>query len=300
MDRFDCLETFVNVHETGSFSAAAKRQNTTQPTISKRIAWLEKQFGTTLFRRSTRRLAPTEEAARIYEHARNILETYNLARASVLNALPEPGGTLVVAVPSSLARHVLAPIAAAFLRSHTGITLDFRMSEGHIDLVKEGAELALRIGELKDSSLHMRTLGRISRMVVASPEYLKQCSPPRDPDELKEHSCIGYSRFGSTTNWIFESEFGRHTVDVDCSFRVDDADMLQAAVLEGMGIALLPSWLALPHLASGAMEKILPEYMVPGLPLNAVYPDSGILSHRARCFLDYITHKQSQLVGLQG
>tara|TARA_R110000772_G_scaffold18743_3_gene52864 strand:+ start:395 stop:1312 length:918 start_codon:yes stop_codon:yes gene_type:complete len=296
MDRIECLETFVHVYDSGSFSAAAKRQNTTQPTVSKRIAWLEELFSTTLFLRSTRRLAPTEEAGRIYEHARSILETYSLARASAFNALPEPTGTLVVAVPSSFGRHFLAPIAAEFLRLHPSITLDFRLSEGQVNLLKEGAELALRIGELKDSSLHVRSLGRISRLAVASPKYLQHRPAPSEPGELNEHLCIGYSRFGLTTNWIFESEFGRHAIDVECGFRVDDADMLQAAVLEGMGIAILPSWLVQTHLTSGAMEIILPDYIVPALPLNAIYPDSGLLSLRARSFLDYLVENWNLLV----
>lgn len=299
MDRIDCLETFVHVYESGSFSAAAKRQNTTQPTVSKRIAWLEELFRTTLFQRSTRRLTPTEEAGRLYEHARNILETFSLARVSAFNTLPEPTGTLVVAVPSSLGRHFLAPLAAEFLRLHPGITLDFRLSEGQVNLLKEGAEMALRIGDLKDSSLRVRSLGRISRFAVASPGYLQNRPAPAEPGELNQHLCLGYSRFGLKTNWVFEGEFGRHAIDVECSFRVDDADMLQAAVLEGMGIAILPAWLVRTQLTAGAMEIILPDYIVPSLPLNAIYPDSGPLSHRARSFLDFLVENRHLFVESQ-
>ncbi len=236
-------------------------------------------------------MTPTEEAVRIYEHARNILETYDLARASAFDSIPEPAGTLIVAVPSSLGRHFLAPVAADFLRRHPGIRLDFRLSEGHINLLEEGAELAIRIGELNDSSMRVKHLGRISRMLVASPTYLLERPAPNDPGELSEHLCIGYSRFGMTTNWVFESEFGRHSIDVECAFKVDDADMLQAAVLQGIGIAVLPAWLTQPHLKNGDMEIILPEYSIPGLPLNAIYTSPGDLSHRARSFLDFLTDK---------
>jgi DNA-binding transcriptional LysR family regulator len=292
MDRIDCLETFAHVFESGSFSGAARRQGTTQPTVSKRIAWLEEHFGTSLFLRSTRRLTPTEEASRIYDHVRNLLETYDLTRASAQNTLPEPAGTLTIAAPSSFGRHVLMPIVADFLRSYPTISLDLKMSERQINLLEEGAELALRIGELKDSSLRMRPLGRISRYAVASPLYLAKHPSPTEPGELSRHQCIGYSRFGHTTNWVFESEYGRHVIDVECAFRVDDADMLQAAVLEGMGIAILPSWLALPYLESGQMISILPDHIVPALPLNAIYPDPGTLSLRARCFLDFLAENR--------
>ncbi|MAM71029.1 MAG: LysR family transcriptional regulator [Gammaproteobacteria bacterium] len=295
MDRLDCLETFAHVYESGSFSAAARRQGTTQPTVSKRIAWLEEHFGASLFMRSTRRLTPTEEAGRIYEHARKLLESYELTRASIHNALPEPAGTLTIAAPSSFGRHILMPLAAEFLRLYPDISLDLRMSERQINMLEEGAELALRIGELKDSSLRMRPLGRISRFAVASPLYLKNHPAPKEPGELAEHLCIGYSRFGLTTNWVFESEYGRHLVDIECALRVDDADMLQAAVLEGMGIAILPGWLALPHLEAGEMEIILPDFIVPGLPLNAIYPDPGTLSLRARSFLDFLAENKKLL-----
>lgn len=292
MDRIDCLETFSHVFESGSFSAAARRQGTTQPTVSKRIAWLEEHFETSLFLRSTRRLTPTDEAGRIYEHVRRLLETYELTRASVDNILPEPAGTLTIAAPSSLGRHVLMPIVAEFLRRYPAISLDLKMSERQVNILEEGAELALRIGELKDSNLRVRALGRISRFAVASPLYLEKYPAPVDPSQLTEHQCLGYSRFGHTTNWVFESEYGRHVIDVECSFRVDDADMLQAAVLENLGIAILPGWLALPFLKTGKMVSILPDHIVPSLPLNAIYPDPGTLSLRGRCFLDFLAESR--------
>jgi len=296
MDRLDCLETFVHVLESGSFSAAAKRLGTTQPTVSKRIAMLEDVFGTPLFLRSTRRLSPTEEAGRIYDQVRDILETYEFVRARARNINPQPTGTLIVSVPSSLGRHSLMPLVADFLRLHPEVTLDLRFSERQVNLVEEGVELALRIGELGDSTLRMRALGRVRRFAVASPKYLHDRPSPRDPSELAKHVCIGYSRFGTPTNWVFEGEQGRHVVNVECVVKLDDADAMQAAVLEGMGIAILPNWLVHPWLDSGDMEIILPEFTVPSLPLNAIYPDLGPLSLRARRFLDFLAEKRTLLV----
>ncbi len=295
MDRLECLETFVHVLESGSFSAAAKRLGTTQPTVSKRIAMLEDAFGATLFLRSTRRLAPTEEAGRIYPRARDILETYDIVRASARNVVPVPTGTLVVSVPSSLGRHLLMPLAAEYMRLHPEVSLDIRLSERQVNLVEEGVELALRIGELNDSSLRLRALGRVRRFAVASPDYLHHRPSPRDPGELAEHICIGYSRFGAPTKWVFEGEHGRHVVNVECIIKLDDADTLQAAVLEGMGVGILPNWLVQPRLEAGDLEIVLPDYTVPSLPLNAIYADSGPLSLRARSFLDFLAEKRMRL-----
>ncbi len=296
MDRLDCLHTFVHVVESGSFSAAGRRLGASQPTVSKRIAHLEEVFGTTLFLRTTRSLSPTEEARRIYRQARDILEAYDQARAVARNAQPQPTGTLVVSVPSSLGRHLLMPLASSFLRLHPEILLDLRLSERQVNLVEEGVELALRIGELADSSLRSRTLGRVRRFAVASPQYLHERPTPHDPSELAGHICIGYSRFGSPSHWIFEGEHGRHVVNVECKIKLDDADTLQAAVCEGMGIAILPNWLVRPKLASGELEVVLPDYTVPSLPLSAIYPDPGPLSLRARSFLDFIIERKGQLV----
>jgi DNA-binding transcriptional LysR family regulator len=165
-----------------------------------------------------------------------------------------------------------------------------------VNLVEEGVELALRIGELHDSALHMRALARIRRYAVASPKYLHIRPTPRDPGELSEHVCIGYSRFGEPTNWVFEGEHGRHVVNVECVVKLDDADALQAAVLEGMGIAILPNWLVQPRLASGDLEVVLPEFTVPSLPLNAIYPDPGPLSLRARRFLDFLAENRNLFI----
>lgn len=296
MDRIDCLHTFVHVVESGSFSAAGRRLGASQPTVSKRIAYLEEVFGTTLFLRTTRSLSPTEGARRIYQQARDILESYDQARAVARNARPEPAGTLVVSLPSSLGRHLLMPIASSFMRLHPEVSLDLRLTERQVNLVEEGVELALRIGELADSSLRRRTLGRVRRFAVASPHYLHERPLPHDPGELSDHICIGYSRFGAPTNWVFEGEHGRHVVNVECKINVDDADTLQAAVCEGMGIGVLPNWLVKPKLQTGELEVVLPDFTVPSLPISAVYPNPGPMSLRSRTFLDFLVENRAQLL----
>lgn len=295
MDRIDCLSAFVHVFESGSFSAAARRMGTTQPTISKRIASLEEEFETNLFFRSTRQLMPTEEASRIYETARAILEMYDQAQASTRGVTTQAAGTLCISIPSSLGRSLLMPIVGNFMRLHPNLSLDIRFSEHRVNLIEEGVELALRIGDMTDSSLRARALGRVPRFAVASPVYLERHPAHETVEDLQSHHCIGYSRFGDVSQWVFESELGRHVAKIDCSINMDDADGMLSAVLEGLGIAILPGWLVTPHLATGQLRIVLPENTVPSLPLHAVYPEVGQLSIRARRFLDYLAEQRGML-----
>lgn len=293
MDRIDCLSAFVHVLESGSFSGAARRLGTTQPTISKRIARLEAEFGTSLFLRTTRRLSPTREAERIYEHARGILETFDLATAQARDVSPQPTGILAMSVPSSVGRHLLMPTILEFMRRYPGVTLDLRLSERPFNLIEEGVELAIRIGKLSDATLRARLLGSVRRFAVASPFYLQDRPVIRDPADLSDHQCIGYAPFGDVAQWTFEGEIGRYVVDVDCAAKLDDVDAIQTMAVEGLGIAILPIWLVAPMIDAGKLEIVLPDFTIPSLPLNAVYFEPRKLSLRARRFLDLLIENRS-------
>ena len=177
MDRIDCLRAFVRSLEGGSFSVAANELGVGQPAVSKRIALLESEFGTQLFFRTTRKLKPTPEGHRIYDLARQILGSFDLARANVEESSLRPSGTLRVSLPSSFGRRYLMPVIAEYVRTYQGVRLDIRFSERFVNLVEEGIELALRIGQLESSTLVARRLGTVRRYLVATPTYLRdvQC-----------------------------------------------------------------------------------------------------------------------------
>jgi DNA-binding transcriptional LysR family regulator len=297
MDRIDCLRALVRTMESGSFTAAAQELGIGQPAVSKRIALIEEEFGAQLFLRTTRKLSPTPEARRIYEHARQILSVYDAALSTVEQAAPRPSGTLRVSIPSSFGRHRVMPVIAEFMRDYPEVRVDVRFSERLVNLVEEGVELALRIGDLQVSTLIARRLGSVRRYLVATPTYLHERPAPRTPDDLAMHQCIVYSRLPDADRWAFESELGRHVVAVDGSLLVDDADAMQDAVLRNLGIAILPSWSAAPGLRYGELERVLPDYSVAALPLHAVYPEMQWMSLRARCFLDLLVKRAEQLTG---
>ena len=200
MDRIDCLRAFVRTLEGGSFSAAAKELGIGQPAVSKRIALLESEFGTQLFFRTTRKLKPTAEAHRIYDLARQILGSFDMARASVEETSPRPNGTLRVSLPSSFGRRYMMPVIADYVRTYPEVRVDIRFSERFVNLVEEGIELALRIGQLESSTLVARRLGTVRRYLVATPTYLHGRPVPRTPEDLSAHQCIVYSRVPAATN----------------------------------------------------------------------------------------------------
>jgi DNA-binding transcriptional LysR family regulator len=294
MDRIDCFRAFVRALEGGSFSAAAKELGIGQPAVSKRIALLESEFATQLFFRTTRKLRPTPEAHRIYDLARQILGSFDMARASVKEASPRPTGTLRVSVPSSFGRRYLMPIIAEYARNYPEVRLDIRFSERFVNLVEEGIELALRIGNLDASTLVARRLGTVPRYLVATPTYLHDRPIPRTPEGLTSHQCIIYSRLSPANEWIFESEHGRHVASVDGALLVDDADAMEEAVMHHLGIAILPEWNAIDGIRSGQLENILPDYSIAALPLHAVYPEMHWMSPRARSFLDLLIKRADQ------
>jgi DNA-binding transcriptional LysR family regulator len=271
---------------------------TTQPTVSKRIAALEEEFGCRMFLRSTRRLSPTPEAHRVYEKAQLILETFEDARAAARNQVAEASGTLSISLPSSAGRRILMPVIHDYLRVNTQVRLDIRLSERPTDIVGEGAEIAIRIGELADSSLRSRTLCRVPRIAVASPAYLSQRPAPVMPSDLGAHHCIAYAGFLETTTWVFEGETGRHAVQVAPDIKVDDAEGMLALALDGAGIATLPAWLVSSHLNEGRLERILPEYSCPSVPMSVLHQASFTPPLRVRNMLDHLYDKRQDIASL--
>jgi len=297
MDRIDCLRAFVRAMEGGSFSAAAKELGLGQPAVSKRIALLEEEFGSQLFMRTTRKLTPTREAHRVYELARQVLGAFEEARASIREAPARPSGTLRISVPSSFGRHFLMPVVRDYTRAFPDVKLDLRFSERTINLVEEGIELALRIGQLESSSLMARRIGTVRRYLVATPHYLRERGTPCIPDDLKAHQCIAYARLAPASQWTFESDDGRHVVTISGAVMVDDADAMKEAVLQHLGIAIVPAWCASDCLKRSTMKIVLPDYAVASMPLHAVYPETHWMSARARSFLDFVIGRAERFNG---
>lgn len=286
-------KAFARAYELGSFSAVARELGITQSTVSKHIATLESALGVQLFARTTRQLAPTHEAARLYESVLRLLEAADAIPGSLGTARAEPAGLLRLSMPAAFGRARLLPHVVAFLAAHPKVRLDIRLSEQAVALVEEGVELAVRLGELGSSTLVARSLGVVEQVVVATPAYLARCGEPRHPSELAEHHCIVDTGAPKGQRWVFESEQGRQVVEVPSRLGLDSADAIHGAVLAGVGIAKLPGWIAEAGLAEGTLRALLPDFYPLPTPVNVVYPQTRVLSARARAFIDFVVERMA-------
>jgi DNA-binding transcriptional LysR family regulator len=287
VDRIDCIKSFVRVVEVGSFSAVAAELGTTQPTISKQIAALEEHLDAQLLTRSTRRLTLTEAGDRFYTHAQQVLAAIAEAEASVgLRQLPS--GVLRVNCPVSFGQFQVMPKLKAFLDRYPEIQLRLNMSDHFVDLVETGVDLAIRIGEIQDASLKVQQVGVTRRVTIASTAYLAQRSEPKTPADLASHNCIVYQPSGTT--WSFQNKSGKVIeVGVNGNFRADSSVAIRAAVLSGIGIAVVPVWLFGDLMQSSELCVLLSDYPISPLPIQVVYRRGRFIPARVRCFIDYLS-----------
>lgn len=282
IDRLTLWQTYVRVIETGSFSAVARELGTSQPRVSKQIAALESQLGVRLIRRSTRKLSMTEEGERLYADARRIVQEVSEVE-SRLKGADQPQGTLRIACPPAFAQLKLLPLAASFMRQYPQLTLEFSVHDRFVDLVEDGIDVAIRIGELADTGLHAKRIGTARRICVASPRYLREHGTPKTPAELRSHNCILYTLLATGTTWPFEGM----PVKVSGRARGNSPEVITSMALGGLGIAMAPDFLFADALASGQLREILKAWPVPGLPIHALYLARRYVPTRIRLFVEY-------------
>jgi DNA-binding transcriptional LysR family regulator len=289
MDRLDCMHSFVRVVETGSFSAVARELNTTQPTVSKQIAALEDYLDVQLLTRSTRKLQLTEAGEHFFHHCQGVLEGVAAAEASV-GRRQQPVGTLRVNCPVALGQHQIMPYMKGFLERYPTIKLDLNFSDRFVDLVEDGADLAIRIGQVTNPMLIAQPIGLTRRVTVAANAYFNNHPEPQKPEDLVHHNCIVYTRLTTGNEWHFQHQTGKTIqVMVNGNLQVDNSTAIREAVLSGVGIAVCPVWLLGSLLASDSLKVILKEYQPTPLPIHAVYRRGRFVSAKVRCFIDYIT-----------
>ncbi|MCE0463808.1 LysR family transcriptional regulator [Pseudomonas uvaldensis] len=293
MDRFLLMTCFKRTVETGSFSAAARDLGMGQPNVSRYVAALEDHLGTRLLQRTTRRLVLTPEGERYYADVSRILDAVAESESS-LSDESEPTGLLRVACPTALAHAFLMPYVPAFLARYPGLSLDLQLSDRLVDLVEEGAELAIRIGHPTDSALRARRIGHYTRVYVAAIDYLERRGIPQTPEDLHNHDCILYSLLSTGNTWHFRDT----VINVSGRFRVNSPQAIQEAVIAGLGIASGPRWLYEEGLESGRLRQVLCDYEAPPVPVQFLYVANRLLPKRAIVFMDFIAEAFSKVPGL--
>jgi DNA-binding transcriptional LysR family regulator len=291
MDRLGAMQAFVEVVERGSFSAAASRRGLSGAALSKSLAQLEQHLNARLLNRTTRRLSLTDAGRAYLERCRSILRDVEEAELAAAQVAVAPRGHLLVSAPSSFGAMYLAAAFNAFLRRYPEVTLELSLTDRFVDVVQEGFDLSIRIAELPDSSLVARRLAPCRRVYCASPDYLARYGRPQLPSELAGHRCLLNTNSPRPGVWEFHGEDGVETVAVAGPLSTDSGQILHAAVLDGQGIALLPTFYVGPDLRAGRLEAVLPAYCHPDIGIYALYASRRYLSAKTRALVEFLAER---------
>lgn len=289
---FEAWAIFASVVEHRSFSGAAIALGVSKATVSKAVARLEARLGTTLFHRTSRKLALTDSGKALAGRAQTILTEGLCAEEAALDAAQAPTGLVRVAAPLTFGIRHVAPVIADFLRENPGIEVDLKFSDARIDIVAEGVDIALRIADLPDSSLRARRLMPIRAHVVAAPAYFARAGRPAHPGELSNHSCFLYTNVASPETWRFRGPAGEDVqVRVHGPISTDSGDALMPALRAGLGLAWLPEFIAGDDLAAGTLEAVLDDWMPEPTGLHLVTPPGARRPARVEALIAFLVER---------
>jgi DNA-binding transcriptional LysR family regulator len=286
-DLMDVL-AFVRVVETGSFARAAERLALSKPAVSRRVARLERQLGAQLLTRSARGARPTEIGQAYHARAAHILAELDSAREVVAEAVTQVTGTIRLSAPVTFGAQYLGPALARFALDHPRVELDVSLDDRVVDLIGGGFDLALRIGRLRDSSLVARRLAPIRGIAVASPDYLDRRGRPERPADLQSHDLLFYANAVTGDQWRFRVGKAWEVVRGRGRFRADNGELLREAAIAGLGVAVMPSFIAAPGIRSGALEVILTDHPMDEFGLHAVMPPGRASTARIRALIAFL------------
>ncbi len=297
MDTLTGMRLFSRVADTGSFSAAGRVIGLAPSSVSRQISALENNLGTQLFNRTTRKLHLTE-AGEIYQHhIERILSDIDEANSAVSLLQEEPRGTLRINIPVVFGRRYIASTLPEFLQKHPELSVELQVTNHFVDLIEEGSDLAIRVGGLTNTTFIARKLVGIRRLLVASPRYLETAGVPKLPEDLSSHNCLQLHVTLGERLWRLENkETGKKTdVHVRGNMRSNNSDTLNTAMLNGGGIALLPSWVVGRDVQRGDAVEIMSDYIANVQDMDtavyAVYPYTRNLSAKVRAYIDFIAEK---------
>jgi len=291
MSQFDEMRNFIRVVEAGSISKAADQLGLAKSGVSRRLADLESRLGVRLLNRTTRRSSLTDAGQTYYQGAVKLLMDVSELDAATADSDALLKGTLRLAVPLSFGLCHLSPAIDEFLRAHPDLTINIDFSDRQTDLVEQGVDLAIRIADMRDSTLQARRICPVRLLLCASPAYLAQFGEPAVPDDLKKHRILQYDPGGGPVLRLRDQEGGEHSVHTRPSMVANNGDFLRDMAMAGHGIILTPSFIAWQALSSGDLVSIMPDYYPAGLSAYAVYPRTRYLSLRARMFIDFLVER---------
>ena len=283
------LMVFTRAVRGGSLSAAARELGMSLAVASKRLQRLEDQLGVRLLNRSTRQLGLTDEGEQYYHYCVRVLAELEEGEELVTLGSKEPKGNLKVTVPAAFGRLHVAPLVPDFLARYPAVRLTLHLTDSLVDIIDQGYDLAIRIGELKDSSLVAKSMGVDRRVVVATPSYLARHGAPQTPMELAGHNAL---LFAGTDHWGFKGPGGEQVqVKVSGNLDTNNCDALREAIFADLGLALRPLWDVWQDLRDGRLVRLLPSYIPPAYPINAIYPSRRLMPKKTRIFIEHLLQR---------
>ena len=289
MDRLTELEIFRDIAAEGSLAAVARKTGKPTSAITRILNGLEQRLGTRLIERTTRRMALTEAGQRLSGHLQRLLDDVNNAIADTTGEAQSASGLLRVTAPLVFGQRHMAPILTAFLDVQPDVRVELALIDRFVDLIDEGFDVALRIGDLQDSTLVVRRVGKVSSVFVASPGYIAKNGAPRAPEDLLQHQLILLAQTAAAHTWHFVSQGKPIAISVKSRYIVNRAELAIAAALEDRGIMTTFSYQVADHLKSGRLVRLLPSFERPPVPVQLVFPSNRFPSGRLTAFLEFAT-----------
>lgn len=295
MDRFQAISSFAKVVESGSFARAADRLGVSVSAMSRQVADLEAHLGVRLLNRTTRRLSLTESGRGFYERCVQLLADLEEAEEAIASTSVVPRGTLRLTASISFGSTYLAAAIADFRELHPQLRFDVALSDLAVDLVDEGLDLAVRIGDIGSQALIGRRVGVSQLVCCAAPSYVERHPAPGSPADLAAHQCLTYEYSSIGNQWRFTDAAGAvHEVGVSGPVHANSGAMLAALAVAGVGIILEPDFIVAADVRAGRLVRLLPEYAAPSMGIHAAYPSRRHLSAKVRAFVDFLVARYAR------
>jgi DNA-binding transcriptional LysR family regulator len=288
---------FAETAKRGNFAAASRDLGCTPSTLAKSVARLEKYLGVRLFHRTTRQVTLTDDGKRLFARSERVLAELEQLEEEASGARAEPRGTLRIDMPVALGRLVMLPLLAQLARRHPRLSIDARLSDVYVDLVKESVDVAIRTGPLRDSTLVARTFGSQTLLLCAAPSYLETAGTPTSVEELARHAAVLFRvpSHGRDRPWQLRVNGRDVALSPPSHLRVDDGDAIAAAAVFGFGIAQLPHYIVAEALGRGELVEILPQSRPPPMPIAAVMPSARMVPLRVRVLLALLERSAARM-----
>jgi DNA-binding transcriptional LysR family regulator len=289
MDRLDAMQAFVAVADLRGFAPAARKLKLSPPAVTRLIAALEELLGARLLQRTTRSVTLTDAGTRYLERVRRILADVEEAESAAEGERSQPSGRLVISAPVGFGRLHVSPAVTAYLKRYPAVSAELRLEDRMVNLVEDGVDLAVRIGDLPDSTLVARHVGEMRRIVVASPAYLERHGEPKTPAEIAGHQTIQFGATSASGEWRFVEGTSDFRLDVTPRLSSNSADAAIQYAEQGGGLTRVLAYQAADGIRRGALKIVLQKFEQPALPIHIVYPTSRLLSAKVRAFIDLVT-----------